>query len=95
MSYFYALNGFYDNLIPATRRLRIDWRFVATLVGIVMLGTAAGVGAPRVVEAYRSYQAANVEAGAASAAYVSAELPREWRWEPKAVKYEHMFMNHR
>ncbi len=95
MSYSYAPNGFYDDLIPATRRHRIDWRFVAALVGIVILGTAVGVGAPRIVEAYRGDQAVNVEAGAASAAYVSAELPREWRWEPKAVKYEHMFMNRR
>jgi hypothetical protein len=95
MSYSYALDGFYDDLIPTTPRPRIDRRFVAALVGVAALGTAVVLGTPRVVEAYRGYQAAQVEAAAARAAWAPAELPREWRWEPQAVAFDHMFRSER
>jgi len=91
MSHAHALDGHCDNLISATPRPAIDRRFVAALAGGLVLGGTVVLGTPPALEAYRSYQA-TVEAAAAR---VPAELPREWKWDPKAVKYEHMFRSER
>lgn len=92
MSYSLELNSYYDDLIPASPRPRIDGRFVAALACAVALGTAVVLGTPPAVEAYRGHQAAQV---AATVARAPVELPREWRWEPKTVQYEHMYMSRR
>ena len=60
MSHTHAIDK--DNLIPTTARRHLDWRFLATLAGIVALGTSVMLGTPHVVEAYRGYQKAEVEA---------------------------------
>ena len=95
MNYFHELDSYYDNLIPASPRPHIDRRFAAELAGIMALGIAVAFGTPVAVEAYRGHQTAQVEAAAAMAARAPAELPREWRWEPQTVKFEHMYMSKR
>lgn len=95
MSYSYALDSYFDDLIQVAPRPHIDWRVVAALACVVALCAAVVLGTPRVVETYRGYQAVQLEAAAALNARAPVELPREWRWEPKAVQFEHMYWSAR
>jgi hypothetical protein len=95
MGHAQAIDSFYDDFIPLTFKPRIDWRIVAALAGVTLLWTLIAVGSPPAMEAYRDYQAAREVAEAAKAVSTTTQLPLEWRWEPKGVKYDHMFMNRR
>jgi hypothetical protein len=95
MSHSYALDGYFDDLIQVAPRPQIDWRIVATLACVVALCAVVVLGTPRVVETYRGYQAAQLEAAAALNARAPVELPREWRWQPRGVEFDQMYRSAR
>ena len=71
------------------RRRRRDPRWLAIALGLALIGAAAWLGSPRVLEAYEEARSEATQEAAENAA--PAELPREWRWEKKAVSFEHMY----
>ena len=69
---------------------RVRYLLLGAFLGLVIgaLGFAAVASSVDVV------RAAWLERSAAAEQIVSyppRELPREWRWEPKAVEFEHMY----
>jgi hypothetical protein len=74
------------------KRPSIDPRLLIAIVGAALLGAALASSAPHVIEAYET---ATAQAPPAAASLQPAELPREWRWEPKTVEYEHMYRQKR
>ena len=71
---------------------RIDLRLLAVAVAAALLAVAFSTGARHVVGAYRSAPAGIRPAVQPPAA---VELPREWRWERKAIEFEHMYRKKR
>ena len=71
-----------DATTPPSRR----W---AQLVLVLLLGATLGSG----LTALTNARSTGAPAEPAVFARVSEpyELPREWRWEPRSVEYEHMF----
>jgi len=67
---------------------RIDLRLLIVAVAAALFGMAFSTGARHVVEAYRSVPAQNRPAVQPP---LAVELPREWRWERKAIEFERMF----
>ena len=66
---------------------RIDWRLV---LGSALLGLAVAFTAPSVRETVAELSPGAEAVPPAAASLQPAELPREWRWERKAVRFDGM-----
>ncbi len=69
---------------------RARYRLLSAFLGLII----GALGFAIVASTIDVVRAASLERSAAAESVVSyppRELPREWRWEPKTVEYEHMF----
>ena len=67
---------------------RIDVRLLIVALCAALLGAAFAPGARYTIEAYRT---ATDQTRPAAESMEPAQLPREWRWQRKAVAFEHMY----
>ena len=94
----YALEHPFDDLFTdrdsrtLVKRPPFDPRLLIVIVGTALLSAAIARGAPPIVEAYES---AKVQAPPVAESLQLAELPREWRWERKAVTFDDMYRQKR
>jgi len=88
---------FHDHFIGGSAgwrlmRPRIDLRLLILALGAALLGAGIAPAARHAIEAYR---AATVQTRPSAESLAPVELPREWRWERKAVQFEHMYRQKR
>ena len=81
--------------IPQYRSAGNEWgrehpRFFRACLGLTIgvLGFAIVMSAFDVVRSAQADQTATVEP---AADLLAPDLPREWRWQPKGVEFEHMY----
>ena len=71
---------------------RIDWRLV---LGAALLGLAVTFTAPAARETVSEFSSGASAMPPAAASLTPAELPQEWRWERKAVRFDGMIRERR
>ena len=78
------------NLVSKEEREPVRFRW-APVLGALAIGAVLGAGATDLTEGFVARIGPSYEPAVVVQAWPTKPLPREWRWSPPTVKYEHMY----